>query len=245
MNQFFHGAACVFEGISIFYRDKSLWKFTFFPWLFLLATYTGVAALILHFSRGLSRFLVSQISSWPEFVRTLLEGSLTLLAVLLAILIIFTTLSTLFEIFGSLFFDRLLEAFEKKHFQTSFPELPLKTQFRFTLEGAWFGLKTTLLFFILLMTSFIPVAGPILLVIIMGIRMGYALLFAPGFLRAKSIAETRQLLNKREVAGFGITAYLLQLVPLLLPVILPGMILGAAILYNASCQQEKKVDRTS
>lgn len=241
MRNFFRGAACVFEGIALFYKDKSLWKFTIAPWLVLLTVYTGVVWSIFYFSNILSLFLTSRMENYPAFLRTLLEGSLTLAATLLAGVIILTTLSTLFEIFGGLFFDRLIEAFEKKYFHTSLPEVPYMTQFRFTLEAAWYGIKSTVLFLILLVSGlFIPAAGQMLLIVVMGKRMGYALLFTPGFLRGRNIAETRQLFRKSsfETAGFGMTVYLLQLIPLLLPLTLPGMILGAVILYNRSASAD-------
>ena len=95
--------------------------------------------------------------------------------------------------------------------------------------------KTALLFLILLLLSFfLPFAGQLLLVLFVGIRMAYSLLFAPGFLRGQGIEETKEILSRRkmELLGFGVAVYLLQLIPLMLPLTLPGMILGAVMLYN-------------
>ena len=235
MGNFFRGVLHLFEGITLFYKDRSLWKYTIGPWLILLAAYTGVTWGIFRFSNTLALYLTSRMENCPAFLKTLLEGSLTLAATLLAAVIVLTTLSTLFEIFGGVFFDRLIEEFEKKYYNTTFPRVPFSNQLLFTLQAAWFGFKTALLFLILLLLSFfLPFAGQLLLVLFVGIRMAYSLLFAPGFLRGKNIPETKKFLSRRkmELLGFGVAVYLLQLIPLMLPLTLPGMILGAVMLYN-------------
>ena len=237
MKNFFHGAFCAFEGINCFYKDRALWKFTTAPWLMLLAVYTGMIWLLIHLSNILSNYLTSRMADYPEFLKSLLEGSLTVIAVVLASVIILTTLGTLFEIFGGIFFDKLLEEFEKKYYRTELSDIPLSRQFEFTLQAVHFGLNTTILFLLFFILSFfLPLAGQILLFIIMGIRMAYSLLFAPGFIRGQSVRETRCFFRNRgtEVLGFGIAVYLIQLLPLLLPLTLPGIIIGASILYNGT-----------
>ena len=237
MKDFLHGVCCAFDGIICFYRDKTLWKYTLGPWMILLAVYSGMIFFIIRLSHVLSHYLTSRLANYPEFLRTLLDGGITVIAVILASVVVLTTLSTLFEIFGALFFDKLLEAFEKKYYQAEYPGLPLSTQLKFTLQGAYFGIKSTFLFlFLFILSFFLPLAGQLMLVIIMGMRMAYSLLFAPGFLRGKSVRETQAFFSRRrgEVAGFGIAVYLIQLLPLLLPLTLPGVILGASILYNGA-----------
>lgn len=235
MKDFFRGACCAIDGIKYFYNDRSLWKHTIGPWLTLLAAYTGITWVIFRLAGTLASCLTARMDNCPAFLKTLLEGSLTLVATLLAALIVLTTLSTLFEIFGGVFFDRLIEEFEKKYYNTTFPRVPFSNQLLFTLQAAWFGFKTALLFLILLLLSFfLPFAGQLLLVLFVGIRMAYSLLFAPGFLRGQGIEETKETLSRRkmELLGFGVAVYLLQLIPLMLPLTLPGMILGAVMLYN-------------
>ncbi len=235
MKDFFRGACCAIDGIKYFYNDRSLWKHTIGPWLTLLAAYTGITWVIFRLAGTLASCLTARMDNCPAYLKMLLEGSLTLVATLLAALIVLTTLSTLFEIFGGVFFDRLIEEFEKKYYNTTFPRVPFSNQLLFTLQAAWFGFKTALLFLILLLLSFfLPFAGQLLLVLFVGIRMAYSLLFAPGFLRGQGIEETKEILSRRkmELLGFGVAVYLLQLIPLMLPLTLPGMILGAVMLYN-------------
>ena len=235
MKDFFRGACCAIGGIKYFYNDRSLWKHTIGPWLTLLAAYTGITWVIFHFSGTLASCLTARMDNCPAYLKMLLEGSLTLVATLLAAVIVLTTLSTLFEIFGGLFFDKLIEEFEKKYYNTAFPSVPFSDQLLFTLQAAWFGFKTTLLFLILLLIGFfLPFAGQALLVFFIGKRMAYSLLFAPGFLRDKGVPETKDHLCCRtsELLGFGVAVYLIQLLPLMLPLTLPGLILGAVILYN-------------
>ena len=235
MKDFFRGACCAIDGIKYFYNDRSLWKHTIGPWLTLLAAYTGITWVIFRLAGTLASCLTARMDNCPAFLKTLLEGSLTLAATLLAAVIVLTTLSTLFEIFGGVFFDRLIEEFEKKYYRTVFPRVSFSRQLLFTLQAAWYGVKTTFLFLLLLLLSFfLPLAGQLLLVLFVGIRMAYSLLFAPGFLRGKNIPETKKFLSRRkmELLGFGVAVYLLQLIPLMLPLTLPGMILGAVMLYN-------------
>ena len=235
MKDFFRGACCAIDGIKYFYNDRSLWKHTIGPWLTLLAAYTGITWVIFHFSGTLASCLTARMDNCPAYLKMLLEGSLTLVATLLAAVIVLTTLSTLFEIFGGLFFDKLIEEFEKKYYSTNFPCVSFSRQLLFTLQAAWYGVKTTFLFLLLLLLSFfLPLAGQLLLVLFVGIRMAYSLLFAPGFLRGQNIPETKKFLSRRkmELLGFGVAVYLLQLIPLMLPLTLPGMILGAVMLYN-------------
>lgn len=236
MTAFFSGAVFAVKGIALFYKDTSLWKFTIGPWLALLAVYTGIVWMIFHLAHKLTFFLTSRMNDYPEFLQKILAGSLTVVAILLAAMIILTTLSTLFEIFGSLFFDKLIEEFEKKYYGTEFPSIPVITQLGFTFQAAWFGVKTTVLFFIFLVISFfLPLAGQLLLVLIIGFRMAYALLFTPGFLRNRNISETRKNFSGRrmEVAGFGAAVYLIQLIPFSFPLTFPGILLGSVMLYNS------------
>lgn len=246
MGKFLRGVSFAFKGISCFYSDKTLWKYVAAPWGLLLLFYGGCFYLTILLSNYLAAHLAPQTEQLPAFLKTLLEGGITLFLLLLTGVAAITFLSTFFEIFGALFFDKLIERFEEKYYGTSFPSLPLKTQIRFTLEGAWYGIKTTLIFAVLLVAGiFLPLLLPVLLALVMGYRMANALLFAPGFLRGKGIRETQRLFRQRfsEVAGFGIAVYCLQLLPLLFPLLLPGMILGASMLYNGTDPENQELMR--
>ena len=237
MSGFFKGISFVLKGISCFYNDKSLWKYVAFVWGLLLLFYGACFFLTLQLSHALSERLSTQMEQLPAFLKMFLQGSMTVFLLLITGVAAVTLLSTFFEIFGALFFDRLIERFEEKYYQTQFPSVPLKKQLRFTFEGAWYGIKTTLIFAILLIAGiFLPLILPVLLALVIGCRMANALLFAPGFLRGNGVRETQKLLKGRfsEVAGFGTMVYCLQLLPLLFPLLLPGMILGASMLYNGS-----------
>ena len=241
MSGFFKGCFLVFEGISFFYREKSLWKYTRGPWLILIFLYTGMVWLMLRLSRCFSAWACSYLNGWPDFLQSVVAVTITVTAVLFSALLILSTLCTFFEIFGGLFFDKLLEECNRRYYGIPETAVPLKSQIAFALQGMFYGLKSTLLLCILLIISLIiPVFGQILLVVLMGKRMGYAFLFAPGFLKGKGIDETREEFKNRkwEVAGFGICVYLLQLIPLSLPFTLPGMITGALMLYNGEIPEK-------
>ena len=143
MKDFFRGACCAIDGIKYFYNDRSLWKHTIGPWLTLLAAYTGITWVIFRLAGTLASCLTARMDNCLAYLKMLLESSLTLVATLLAALIVLTTLSTLFEIFGGVFFDRLIEEFEKKYYNTTFPRVPFSNQLLFTLQAAWFGFDVT------------------------------------------------------------------------------------------------------
>lgn len=235
MKSFFHGAGLALKGVVFFYRERSLWKHAIGPWSLLAGVYGLIIWLILHLTNKLAAFLNTQLADSPEFLRLLLSGSLTFIALLISSVLVLTTLSTFFEIFGSLFFDRMLEDVNERYYNIPPEKVPLKKQLLLICQGAGYGVKTTLLFlFLVIISLFLPFAGQLLLITLIGIRMGYSFIFAPGFLKGETITETTSNFRSRrlEVAGFGICAYLLQLLPFSMPITLPGIMIGALMLYN-------------
>lgn len=235
MKRFFYGAGLVFKGILFFYREKTLWKHIAGPLCILAAVYALGIWLILHLSQKLAFNLENYISCWPEFFRSLLAGTFLVAALLFCAVVVVTTVSGLFEIFGGLFFDGMLEEINKKYYCLDFEKIPFRKQLFFTWQGIWYGIKSALIFIILFIVGiFVPFLGQLLLVSVVGIRMGYSLLFAPGFLNGESVSETCWRFKGREleVAGFGICVYLCQLFPFAILIALPGMVAGALMLYN-------------
>ena len=232
MKGFLKGIIFAFEGINCFSKDRSLWKYVLIPWGLVFLFYAVTLWLVFIFSHALAHRLSVSLTKCPEFLRTLLENSLTVFSLVVTLIAAVTLLSTFFESFGSFFFEKLTERFEEKYFHTEFENVPLKRQILFTFQGMWYGVKSTLIFLLLSVLSFFfPLFIP-LQVVIVGLRMAYTLSFTPGFLHDRDIHETMdEFRNRRlEAAGFGIVVYLLQLVPLLFPLLLPGMILGASML---------------
>ena len=235
MSDFFKGALCVFKGIERFYGDRSLWKYALKTWGVIIGVYIFALWLIFHFAGVFADHLNARLADYPAFFQKLLSGSLTLAAVLFSALLILTTISTIFEISGGFFFDGMIEEFEKKSYNTCFEKIPFKRQLAFIFQAAVYSFNTFLLLLLLLVVGiFLLLAGQVLLVIILGIRTGYALLFAPGFLRGKNIRETNDFFRSHRLvpAGFCICVYLLFLLPLALPLFLPGIVLGACMVYN-------------
>lgn len=243
MKNFFKGASFLWNGIQLFYSDRSLWKYALGAWSTLIVLYVSTIAVIVYCTGKLAAYLSQHLASYPDFLRSLLAGSLHLLAFVLAAVLILTTLCTFFEIFGSFFFDKLIEKVETKYYRTELPRLPLSIQLGFTFQSLCFGLKSTLYFLLLFILSFfLPLAGQLLLIVLMGFRMGVSLLIAVGFLRGKSSGESRQDFREHAMttAGFGIVLYVLQLIPLALPLILPGAVVGAVMLWNGKLPEPEK-----
>ena len=235
MSDFFKGAFCVFRGIACFYKDRSLWKYALKAWGIILIVYIAVLRLIFYLAGVLANYWNARLADYPVFLQKLLSGSLTFAALLFSVLLILTTVSTFFEATGAFFFDALTEDFEKKNYHTVFKKIPFKTQLSFVFQAAAYGFNTFILLLLLLIGGlFLPLAGQVLLVILMGVRMGYSLVFSPGFLRGQSTEETIAFFRSKRLAlaGFGICVYLLFLLPFSLPFLLPGAVLGGSILYN-------------
>ena len=80
-----------------------------------------------------------------------------------------------------------------------------------------------------------PVAGPCLLGIVAGYRLGVTYMLPTGFLKNKTVEEQLALLagKKSMVSGFGITVYLLFLLPPFISIfLLPGILLGGTELLH-------------
>ena len=92
--------------------------------------------------------------------------------------------------------------------------------------------NSILLFLIALI---VPVAGPCLLGIVAGYRLGVTYMLPAGFLKNRTVQEQLALLagKKSMVSGFGITVYLLFLLPPFISIfLLPGIILGGTELLH-------------
>lgn len=243
LKDFAAGVKIFFRGVTAFYSDRSLWSCALVPFLCtccvcIMLFYAAFAA-----GRAFARAIDSWMESLPDyldFLSGLLGGTAVALSLLLAAVIAISLLGILYECFGGLFFDSLIDKFSYKYYGI----IPVKHKFGFDAAffaaSAVYGLKTLLISIPLLLLCLVfPVGGQIIFAVIMGYRFGMGYPVAAGYCRGVSFGESFRLLQSKTllVSGFGITSYvILMLFPLAVIILLPGIVLGGVILFEEKCR---------
>ena len=242
LKEFVSGVKIFFRGISLFYGDRSLWRYAALPFictcaacavLFYAAYLAGKAA-----SAAVGNW-VAELPDYLGFLSGILGGAAVVVSLLAAAVIAISLLGVLYECFGGLFFDALIEKFSGKYYGAACLKRDLRFDVEFILASAVYGIKTLLISLPLMLAALMfPVVGQMIFAVVMGYRFGICYPVAAGYCRGKSFKESLQLTkpHKYAVAGFGITAYtVLMLLPLAVIVLLPGIVLGGVILFQEKC----------
>lgn len=246
---FFQGAAFVFRGIRAFYCDGKAWKYTVLPMLLLLLLYWLVYRWITNTAERLGNSVSDALSGLPSWLLWLQDCTVFLISVsgvVAAMLLLALTVSTMYEIAGGFFFDPLVSYREKQRSGLEPCKLTTAQNIRNILDSIFWGIRTALLFLLFFLLSFfLPLIGQILLVIVMGHRIGQSYLIVPGFNRGMTVAGVQKISRVRYAmtAGFGVTVYLLFLIPFAPLLLLPGIVMGGADLFydmNSRSQQPLK-----
>ena len=239
IEMFVKGIRCFFTGLCRFYSDTSLIKYAVIPFalmsgvLFLLLTF--VVGLACRLSKGIENWL-SSFPAWISWAGKALSAAAVGGTVIISLVAAVVTILVFYETFAGPFFDSLICRYEKKYYDLDFAGVPLKRTFRFLWESLCYSINTLLISsFFLLVAFIVPVAGPCLLGIVAGYRLGVTYMLPSGFLRNKGVREqVAQLAGKKSVVfGFGTTVYLLFLLPPFVSIfLLPGIILGGTELLH-------------
>jgi uncharacterized protein involved in cysteine biosynthesis len=240
MQQIKDGMAYTFKGMQYFLNHRELWKYSVIPVLLLI----GIYALLLTAGFYLAGNLADMVQEWcrttfPSWLQWLTNiGSflIYLSTLLLGILLIGITAGAAYETVGGPFLDVMLEKFETDHLQL----LPVKKSFSFTVSFALsigiYGIKNMLLTLLMvLLTLFFPYITLLLGLYVLGYRFGIAYLAIAGFSRGMTFKETKIWAKNHPsiIRGYGMMIYvLLCFIPILAPVILPGIILGGSLLLH-------------
>lgn len=243
MSRLAEGAAAAFRGISEFYGSRKLWKYALFPLAVTAAVYLLLGWGAHWAGRHLADTLAALCDGLPEFLRWLggvVRFTVRVAAALLFAALIAFTLSTLYELFGWLFFDRMIEEFERERFGRHLPKKSASFTMRFLRDSCFYGLGT-LVWIVLtaLFGLFFPLLGQAAAVAVLGWRFGVVYLAAAGYNDNRSLGEVRSIAARHRMAaaGFGITVYLLTLIPFAPVFLLPGLVLGGVLLYRADSSQ--------
>lgn len=237
-SDFFRGASYVTEGTELLLRHKYLWKYAALPVGFTGLVSAGFLWTVVHFTAVLAKKageVSGSLPDWAGFLGAVLSFLVWLVTIAGALLILYAVSEVLYETFGSLFFDSMAERFEKEEFG-HIPPKATSAQFRkFCLECLLHGLVSALIYPWLFLLSFIlPFLGQVLLVAIMGRRLAVSCLLSSAFNHRFGLAELKRKTSGKFllVTGYGMTAYLLMMIPFLSILVLPGAILGGALLFR-------------
>ena len=233
-----YGAECVFRGLRIFYSRPRLWPYALPPLVCVFLLYGGVLALI-HFQAApaLESWLTGvQFPSWLSWLQTALQTGLTAILWIASALILLICLGSIYEMFGGILFDYLLEAFEKK----AFPERPgggqtIRETVVLTCGMATFAVVSAIKMLFLLFLSFlIPVVGPLVFFLYSGAVYGVSYLSGSAIRQSAGIRVLKRQVarNRLAVLGFGCTANILLMIPFFILILMPGLVIGGSILYH-------------
>ena len=241
---FLKGAKCIFSGCKAFYNDRKAWKYAVFPLGIMFALYCLVFWRIISLSGKMADIINEKLSGLPEwlsFLHSVISGLSSILGIVVALFILGSTVCIFYEMFGSFFFDPLVEYYEQKKYGISPRKLSFGETFKYGAESFVFGIRLALYFSgIFLVGLFLPVAGQLLFVVLTGYFMGISYMICPAINSNVSIKQLRKTANKKWTAtlGFGLCAYLLLLIPFSTLILLPGLVLGGSDLYNSLLKEE-------
>ena len=245
LQMFQKGLNCFFTGLTRFYSDRSLMKYAVFPFILMFGTtllFLILAVILASYQTAKLEQWLSALPSGLSWAAPVLSAGAIIAVAIITVIISILAASTLYEAFAGPFFDSLIKNYEKKYYGITLPDIPLKKSLLFLLQSVFYSINTLLLsLFLLLPSLLIPFVGPLLLCLIIGYRIGVTYMIPSGFLHNKSVKE--QLVSARGkkayILGFGITVYLLFLLPVISLLLLPGVVLGGTELLHRLNDEEK------
>ena len=235
---FSRGAGWLLKGISCFYRSPSLWKYALIPFLQTLLLYGVLFFVAVRY--GIP-FLLDLLpdpeaqAGWLRWVIHPLRWLAALSCFLGLVLAAILTLSSVYELLGAPFFDGMVVRMEREKYGRMSVPLPFQRNLVCAFQGGMFSIVTMLLAVGLFFCSLIlPVVGPVLMGVVIGYRMALTYLFSSGFNRGLGIREIQARAGKRNrlILGFGVTAYLLMMIPFVSVFLIPAFVVSGILLYN-------------
>ena len=240
MGQLKDGALYAFKGIQYFLNHRELWKYSVIPVVLLIIIYALLLVAGFFIAGSLNEIIQewcrSVFPAWLQCFYKIGALLICLSTLLLILLLIGITAGSTYEIVGGPFLDVMVEKFETNHLALP----PVKKSLSFTIFFACamgiYGVKTMLLtLLVVVLTLFFPYITLLLGLYILGYRFGTSYLAIAGFSRGMTLKETKNWVKSHPslTRGYGMIIYvLLCFIPILAPVILPGIILGGTLLLH-------------
>ncbi len=225
LSQFGRGVRYALRGVTEFWGHPGYWSYAALPLALLLAVY-GAAGW------WFWTYVLNRISEniWAP-LRYLAQISLGVLFLAFMVLAV----NMLYELFGAWFFARLVTVFERRRYGVEAIPHGWWLECKYNGECMIFAAVTLVLWLGFSAIAWvIPVIGPVLLILVIGYRYALSYMFNSGFNRHWSTRELRLELagHRPAVYGFGVILYFCMLLPLLPVLLIPGLVLGGAMLVN-------------
>ena len=238
LREFVRGAGSAFDGICVFYQTPQLWKYAAFPLILILLTYCGMFVAGWYLVGVVSDFFTEKCASLPGFLQWLATVASSVVAIgviLLFSAIALFSIGTLYELFGGLFFDALIQKFSSDSYSGKACNSDWKFNCKAVFDNIVYSINTLLMILALLVLNlFLPFIGEIIGMIVISYRLGVSYLAMCGFHYQRSMWQTRDLAYKNFMLtlGYGASIYIIFIFPLAVVFTLPGLIVGGVKLYN-------------
>lgn len=232
---FLQGIQANINGVKFFYAHRDLWKYALVPWLFVVIFYALFIAGAFLGMNALTESLRASMESLPAWLSWL--GSLVSAAGVAAVIavaaltVVFFT-STVYELFGGLFFDALIARIELNESGVKLPENSWSFNLRIVADTFRYTLGTLLWMVLTLFINLIPLIGPVISFFIISYRFGVTYLSITTFRYGMTLFQAQQKLNgnRAAVLGYGAAINLVYLIPGAVFILLPGIITGGVLL---------------
>lgn len=216
MREFLRGAAALGGGIAAFWARPRWW---------LCALPPAGMALVLAGGLGFALRVLAGALGWDGLWASVAAYGVAMVA-------LFFSFATLYELFGGLFFDGLTARAGRALLGLEPRTPPFAVAVRRSLPAMGYACVTAALFLPALLLLLVPVVGWGVWVMWLGWRFGVSYLFSGGLVRGERVRDTLAWAraHRLAVAGFGIPAYLLLSLPFVGVLFVPGFVVGAVLL---------------
>ena len=234
------GAGDLFRGMRLFLRTPGVRLLGVLPVVLAGLLALALLGVLLAFLDDLARALTPFAAGWPAEARTLARALAGLAVLLAGLALLVVSFATLCQVLGQPFYETISDRVERRlggappatgtPWWRTFPRATLESAVLFALTlGA-----AALLFVVDVVPVLGQTAGPVLSALVSGFLLAVELLAIPLERRGLHLVGRLRFAwhHRAAVAGFGATAFVLFLVPLLSLVAMPGAVVGAVLLVR-------------
>jgi CysZ protein len=234
------GATDVLRGIGLFLRTPGVRLLGILPVILAGLLVLALLGLLVVYLDELAAALTPFADRWDESSRTLVRVGAGLALLLGATVVLVMSFTVIAQIIGQPFYERISDRVE--HQLGAFPagaDAPWWRSFpRASLESVLLLALTLACTAPLFVLGLFPVVGqtvvPVLQALVAGFFLAVELLAIPLERRGLHLAGRLRFVwrHRAQTLGFGVTAFLLFLVPLLNLLAMPGAVVGATLLVR-------------
>jgi CysZ protein len=234
------GASDVLRGIGLFLRTPGVRLLGILPVLLAALVVIVLLGLLVVYLDELAAALTPFADRWDENSRTLVRVGAGLAVLLASLAVLVVSFTVIAQVIGQPFYERISDRVE--HLLGGPPagaDAPWWRTFpRATLESGLLLAMTLACTAPLFVLALVPVFGqtvvPVLQALVAGFFLAVELLAIPLERRGLHLAGRLRFVwrHRAQTLGFGVTAFLLFLVPLMNVLAMPGAVVGATLLVR-------------